>query len=210
MSNSVLFVDICDTLYPENTTVGFINYVMTLNNKKNPKYINNKFFKIINSIIYKIFDIDIYRKILISNLKGFSDSELCSYAESYIRTLKPNKTIVEMVDNYIKLGFVLEFHSASIDPVVSVVSELFNAKYSSSSLLSYENNICQGILRLDRLGKKEEEILKSSKKYNKSIFITDNKSDYVCHKYCDKFIAVIPKNKSSLFWDKKDVEIVRL
>ncbi|HIF9170570.1 TPA: hypothetical protein ACX6PO_003333 [Photobacterium damselae] len=209
MSDSVVFVDICDTLYPENTTVGFIKYVMILNNKKKPKYINNKIFKIMNSIIYKTFDIDIYRNLLISNLKGFSYNELYLYAESYIKTLKPNKAIIEMVDNYIKLGFDLEFHSASLDPIVSVVSELFNAKYSSSLLL-YENNICQGVLKLDRLGKKEEEIFKSSKKYNKSIFITDNKSDYGCHKYCDKFIAVIPKNKSSLFWDKKDVEIVRL
>lgn len=210
MNDSVLFVDICDTLYPKNTTVGFIYYIMEINDIKKPGFINNKIFKFINSLIYKLFKKDLCRNILISKLKGFSKSELDFYASSYIRTLKPNKIIVEMIDNYINLGFDLEFHSASLDPVVLAVNEKFNARYSSSSLLLYNKDICQGILKLDRLGKKENEILKSSKKYSKSIFITDNKSDYLCYKYCDEFIAVIPKDKSSIFWDKKDVEIVRL
>ncbi|WP_413506110.1 hypothetical protein [Photobacterium phosphoreum] len=210
MNNSVLFVDICDTLYPENTTVGFVYYVMESNGIKLNSYFSSKILKSINSVVYKVFNIDLFRYFLISKLEGFSKKELEYYAESYICTLQKNKRVSKIIDNYIIKGFDIEFHSASLEPVVQAVSNIYMAKHYSASLLSYNNNRCEGKMKLDMLGNKKIEIYKSSKKYNFSVFITDNKSDYSCYEYCDKFIAVIPKGKTSVFWEKKDVEFVNL
>lgn len=210
MNRSVLFVDICDTLYPENTTVGFVNYVMKCNSIEENSYINHIFLKFINSFVYKVFKIDLFRWILISKLKQFTKEELEHYAVLYVGELKPNNIVVDILEDYIKKGFDIEFHSASLEPVVLAVSNIYKATYYSASLLAYHNDICEGYIKHDMLGNKQPEISKSASKYNQAVFITDNKSDYSCVSYCDKFIAVIPKGKSSSFWENKNVELVKL
>ncbi|MCD9475606.1 hypothetical protein [Photobacterium phosphoreum] len=204
----LLLIDVCDTLYPENTTVGFINYI----SKKNDNFGRLKIIKIINSLLYKLIGVDIIRYKLIQSIKGYSKLELINFSKKYIDSMTPNIDILSLMGEYKCKGYELYFLSASLDVVVEVISDKYQAVSFSSSKLKFNNDISEGVLNKDLLGNKNKILNELSKEYNKITFITDNKSDSNCINLCDEFIAVIPKGKANdlAYWRKFNVTTINL
>lgn len=201
--NKLAVFDICDTLYPENTTVGFVKYSVSI---KNIYYIlfNNKFIKILNYIIHKLFGRDIIRTILIGNLQGINKTNLSQSAACYISQLKVNRKIEDMLLQYKKDGYDVILCSATLDIVANEIQKHYGLTSAFSSKLQFKEDYCQGFLKYDLLGKKEKVFKEFIKKYDRVEFVTDNFSDANCIQFCDKFIAVIPKGKDKniKYWKK--------
>ncbi|WP_279145511.1 hypothetical protein [Photobacterium carnosum] len=210
MNKKIVFVDICDTLYPYNTTIGFIMFVCEIKNIRISCVYKNKIIKGINSLLYKLFKVDLIRKVFVRKLKGIRLKELDILAKEYVNKLNENKSIILLVNKYKSEGYEIQFHSASLEPVVSAVSEKFKASKYSASLLSSVQGICSGKIIFDNLGNKYSSILEEKNKAERCVFITDNKSDSNCVEICDEFIAIIPKGKSKKFWENKNVKVIKL
>ncbi|EGQ8123719.1 hypothetical protein I7100_000956 [Vibrio parahaemolyticus] len=211
MTTKILLVDVCDTLYPVNTTVDFINYILNKKGAK-PSWIHkNKIVKISNAILYKVFDIDLVRVALVRQLKGMTKVELNSLAREYIEQLPLNNEIDSFIKSYVNQGYEVQFHSASLEPIVSAVNDKFNGSGFSSTTLQFDRfEVFNGRILFDNLGRKKEVIKEVAQQYHEVVFVTDNKSDSDCIELCDDFFAVIPKGKPSDFWKTKGVKIVRL
>lgn len=207
IEKKALLVDLCDTLYPENTTIGFVNNLV-----KN-RYIlsNSKIFKLISKVLFIVTRIDLLRKIYVGKLNNYQRDDLLRAAEVYLNQLKPNTKILKIIEQHRKDGFDLILVSASLDPIVEMASRKFGFTSFYSSKLGYDNECrCTGILVDDLLGNKLNTIKEIKKNYTELIFLTDNKSDYSCEILCEHFYAVVPKNKKRDFWNNKKINLVVL
>lgn len=202
----ILLVDLCDTFYPCNTTMGFISYVI----KRDSLIVNSYYLKVISSIIFKILKIDIKRLLYLKKIKGKTKRELSHLADSYIETLTPNEEVIQKIKEYQDLGYKVIIVSASLDPIVKSVVSKFGFDGYESTTIGYSNDLCTGKIIKDLLGNKATIVRKIKEANNRVVFITDNMSDDTCIEYCDKFYAVIPKGKRETFWERKNVQIIRL
>ncbi|WP_024221491.1 haloacid dehalogenase-like hydrolase [Escherichia coli] len=192
----ILFIDLCDTLYPENTTIGFIDNFY----EEGAKLSRSRIVKIISKLIFYLTKYDLLRYFYIRKLYGVPRVRLLKDAQDYIDKLIPNEKILKLIGEYKKEGAELYLISASLDPIVEVVAKKFEfTSYFSSSLLYENNGLCLGKLHSDILGEKHTIISKFRKENHNIAFITDNYSDSVCIDLCDDFYAVIPKNKKQNF-----------
>lgn len=203
----VIVIDICDTLYNENTTVGFIEYVSASNNYIYKAY-KCRVAKVINQIILKFSGVDLIRRLIIKRLQGFEKEHLDDLAEDYLKNLAPNDKIITRIREAKVKNFDLVFSSASLEPVVLAVSKKFKAKSFSCSKLKYNKSLCSGRLDYDALDNKKEFFKKLSAQYDYIEFLTDNKGDINCLPYCQKFYAVLPNGKLGLreYWAKHGIK----
>lgn len=204
--HKILIIDICDTLYPCNTTFSFIE---SITKNKSIRLLKNKPIKIINKILCLISGLDIIRYYYLSRISSLTKEYLEEQAKSFVSTLCPNKAILELVELYRAQGFELVIISASIDPVISVIGDNLSCFEIYSSELEYDSQgLSTGMLHKDLLGHKHSILKTLRARANEIVMVTDNKSDVKCKDYCDKFIAVIPagKSKNILFWDARGVK----
>lgn len=205
-NTKILLVDLCDTFYPCNTTMGFITYVI----KRDSLIIRSYYLKIISSIIFKMLKIDIKRLLYLKKLKGKTKKELSYLADSYIETLTPNDEVFQKIKEYQDLEYKVVIVSASLEPIVKSVVSKFGFDGYESTTIDYSNDLCTGRIIKDLLGNKANIVRKIQEVNDRVVFITDNMSDHTCIEYCDKFYAVIPKGKNETFWKRKHVQIIRL
>ncbi|KQB01574.1 hypothetical protein XV92_08830 [Vibrio metoecus] len=207
-----IIIDICDTLYNENTTIGYINFIAS-NEGLLEKCFKNYVVKVFFKVVYKFTHYDFIRAYHVSKLKGYKKEVLERHAETYVESLEYNKEIHDWIlyarDNSIDLIFA----SASLEPVVKSIFIKFSAKGYCATTLRYINEISQGKIESDRLNSKSIYLSEIRSKYQHLTFISDNKGDLSCLKYCDRFLAVIPKNKKNniKYWLDNDVkEFIKL
>ncbi|AWS49985.1 MULTISPECIES: hypothetical protein [Providencia] len=205
-SKKVAVFDICDTLYPCNTTY---TYIESIFNKKSfwpQKYLP---IKIINKIIYKLLNIDLIRHYNISLLKGKSVEKLNYYALDYVSKLSANTDVIQILKNYHDEGYDIMLASATLEPVANAISNILPIKnYFATQLLFNSKKECAGRLAKDLLGCKKNILESLLFSYDDVVFITDNKSDANCIEVCNKFIAIIPKGKINNieYWHQKGVK----
>lgn len=202
----ILLVDLCDTFYPCNTTMGFISFVT----KKESLIVNSFILKIISAFIFKVTKLDIKRSLYLKKLKGKTRNELCHLADSYIETLTPNEVVFQKIKEYQDIQYKVFIISASLEPIVKSVVSKFQFDGYESTTINYHNDKCTGGISKDLLGNKSNIVKKIKADNEEVIFITDNFSDHTCIEYCDQFYAVIPIGKKESFWERKNVNIVRL
>jgi phosphoserine phosphatase len=208
----VLFVDLCHTLVPENTTTGFIEFL--LGDIKSSHIISFKSsftMRLLSKALFVLFKYDLIRTIYLYKLKGLTKEEIYSAAESYVSTLNFNRVILAEIEGYKKRGYKVLLLSASIDPVVSSVCSHLNISTYESSKLSYNEQVSTGGLARDLLDAKLGCLVEYAGSNKKIAFITDNHGDYSCINHVDDFIAVIPCGFSASFWNNKSVSrLIRL
>lgn len=209
MKKIALF-DICDTILPFNSTYKFIEYLYP--NKKLPqKYI---LFKILNKVVYKTIKLDLIRLYNIRLLRYFSRNDLNINAKTFIQESKFNNIIIDKINDMKKENYEVILLSATIDPIASQLTQYLKLDgYHSTSLNFNNDNVCLGLIGTDLLSQKSD-IIKNYKNNGYHItFFTDNKSDENCIKECNKFVAVIPRNRKNniKYWNKKNIsEILEL
>lgn len=197
----ILLVDICGTLYKENTT-----FVLLESMFPNELEFRKKILvKIINKLLLIIIGFDLVKYISIRKLKGFSKNELEIIAKKLIDTeFSLNDNVLNFIECKKQQDFEIIFLSATIDPIASMIASKYDAKFISSTL-DYENEICTGKIRKDILLSKEREVNFADGMY---FMITDNRTDLRVCTLCDEFYGVASNSKDLEFWARKGAKDV--
>ncbi len=199
----IAVVDVCHTLYHENTTIGFINYIGGASYRI--RLLRFSFIKVFLVILGKILGKDLYRILYIKNLAGKTRTELYMLALKYHDNVLCNVKIPVVHELILKNRDVFDYKlcSASLDIIISAVVErndIFSKKYISSKLEYDKNDICTGKLAYDLLGKKATEF------NSPDWVITDNISDLELIKKSKKS-TVVSKRKNINFWAQHGVKV---
>lgn len=186
--------DLCGTLYSVNTTFAFLRYIK-------PVY---SFFifslpaRLVNKFVYKVFKFELIRYLALKGLRGYSESQLINLSESFFDDVLVGKEldeVVQLLNIYKKRAVIV---SASIEPIVKVVSDRLGVGSYLASRLSYEDGFATGSLALDMLGNK---VLHVPAKLE--FVVTDNRSDLGLVLISNR--AVILSNKNNLFFWRKNI-----
>jgi phosphoserine phosphatase len=207
--NSIVFFDLCDTLYYSNTTFDFLDFYF----KDNSRYwfvrglMNIKLVKIINKLINKVFKIDLFRLIVVLFLRKKDVQDVKIKAKLFVNQLDDKKIHISHVilQKALNANCKVYLVSASLDVVVEQFYNRLNFnKYFATSLGKNKNGtVFNGLFMNDLLGNKKEIIENLIRPETKSYFITDNKSDYNCKDLVDYF-TVISNNRNLNYWKKKN------
>lgn len=181
MNDKLVFFDICDTLYAENTTFGFLDFYYSKGLKKSllqsRKLLPVKFF---NFLSIKIFGIDIVRIFGLYLLNNLSKSHLQIKAKAYVSTLqqfKKNDGIHDLLKHFRQEGYEIVLLSGSLDFIVEEIASALNIQAWHATTLIWDGELCKGKIHNDLLGVKQSIINRyySQRSYE---FVTDNMSDY--------------------------------
>ncbi|MEQ5141472.1 haloacid dehalogenase-like hydrolase [Proteus vulgaris] len=198
--DKILFVDICHTIVPHNTTILFLEqYYIKSNFLKRIRRM--MLIKIINQIIFKLFKKDILRILYISTLKNRNIFSVMSDAKEFAENIDYNQKVLDIINTYKTQGYQIILLSASIEPVVTAICHYLSYDGCFSSKLNILNEKYTTGISLDLLDVKDE-IIKD--KYNNRkkhlVMISDNFGDSKCIPYLDEYIPVILNKKSKSFW----------
>ncbi|HBC3373284.1 TPA: HAD-IB family phosphatase [Vibrio parahaemolyticus] len=199
--DKLLFVDVCHTIVPHNTTVLFLEkYYIKSRALKTLRRI--LFVKLINQIIFKVFRKDIIRLLYINSLKNEKVSSVTLNADNFAKSIEYNVKVIEMIEKYKSEGYKVILLSASIEPVVSAICRHLSYDESLSSELNVRNDKYSSGICIDLLDAKDEIVKNRSKGKQHTIMISDNFGDSNCIPYLDEYIPVVIDDKSKLFWDE--------
>jgi len=211
--------DVCDTLYTENTTFGFVRYVMrgrkifsildaTITSSLSPVFVAF-------TILKKMTDNDYVRNIYLSYLSGIKRSKLDLAADAYVKeVLEPlaiNWTQAKLKEALSK-GQTVYLASSSIDCVVKAIARRTGAQFFSSNL-EYVGETCSGKLASDMTGKKMNAIadlpnLKLG--FTRIRVFTDNFTDIELVKTADEATIILPGGRGRKKWTGCDVDFVNV
>ncbi|WP_086981666.1 haloacid dehalogenase-like hydrolase [Vibrio aphrogenes] len=205
MKRKYLLIDICGTLYKENTTFSFLDYFYKNRLTNVRKLI---FIKVINKISMVLFGFDLIKYFSLKSLKGVPKDELYKKAKVFVReNLNKNIAIFDFIESKLSHGYELKLVSATIDPIAEAISIELGIPYISSQL-EYKNDICSGKLMKDILLSKREIVMNEINDYDVLEIITDNKTDIsLCH-LCTNFYSVSYSRESTIFWYKNGAKNV--
>lgn len=157
--------DVCWTLYRSNTTIDFVLFY--LKKKRFSRYL---FFRIITfrliSIFLSLIGIKNIRDRMIYQLKGENKSYLTHLTERFFNEYlinKINEPVFLYFNKYRHEGYSLLLASASLDIIVTQISQNENIDFVSS-VLGFDDDVCTGKLEFDATGVKYK-LLKNATKY---------------------------------------------
>lgn len=176
---SIYIFDICGTLYKSNTTFDFLGWMFKENKKflLYKKVYTNIVWKIFNKILRHFFHIDLTRILALQFLKGINKEALSKKADEFVGSFlstKKNNDIIGALNKLKENTSNVIIMSATIDIVAEAIAKSLQIEHFGSSLLKYEDNVCQGYLVRDLLGNKASYLKQSA---NIAAVFTDDLSD---------------------------------
>jgi HAD superfamily phosphoserine phosphatase-like hydrolase len=199
--DKILFVDVCHTIVPHNTTVLFLEKYY-INNISLKKIRRTTLVKTINYVIFKLFKVDLVRLLYISYLKGESLSSVFSNAKDFAENTDYNDKVITIINEYKSRGYDIILLSASIDPVVEAICNYLSYDDYYASKLNTSNDKYSTGISLDLLDSKAAIVREKNNSLNHLVMISDNVGDAECIPYLDDFIPVILNDKAKVFWGK--------
>ena len=210
----ILVLDVCGTLFYENTTLGFIKFYTQRNSKIKfliVLLLSGKFspiFWLFRALEYFKLNKLIFKKIIIFLLRGERVDSIKSYAKLYIQFLFKYKKILNVwkyVDDYTKKQNNIILASSSIEPVVFEIAKKINAAHISSSL-EIRNNKYTGKLLCDTVYCKASKLKLLGIDINQiNIAISDNFEDLNLIRNAKLGIAIVNSLKKSIFWKSNKI-----
>lgn len=203
MSQDIVIVDICGTLFNSNTTFDFLDF--SISDKKYIRFrkISKRFiWRLINYFMFHVLGFDLTRIIAIRFLKGKTENELdLLMSDFFLRKLTYLKyaDVWKYVDVIKSEGYRMILASATLDFIAKRVSIETGILEYFPTKLNYHQTICQGTIIQDLLGRKFA-FLKSKKiEHPFAIIITDNFSDIDVIRN-SKLSVIVSKEKDLLKW----------
>ncbi len=213
----ILAVDVCGTLYDENTTSGFIIFHHRRKNNNFRAWFlylisgRRKIIPYVLSRIGSLVAFDIHRYLALKTLRGETKESLKISAESYLDEL--DELRIEKVHGLVRSmrsdGWSPILVSNSIDVVIRVVAERLQLEFVASELL-WSGNRCEGSLAIDLTGKKRwflEQHLGISVLNDHFSIVTDNKSDADLISVA-KPVYLVANGKAKSWMEKYDAEFI--
>ncbi len=185
--NRIVIVDVCGTLYDENTTAGFVRFLVAQSCIRRMgrfwllQLLRTKLTRNFVIILGIVLNRDLFRIGYISCLKGISRNDLQYYAVEYAKVLE-RETAIPLVRDRLKKfesnGWQPILVSNSLDLVISEIGGMLGYDWLASSL-GWQGDICTGKLSRDLKGRKLEAFEEAfgSFRTKKIAVMTDNRSD---------------------------------
>lgn len=196
--------DVCHTLYNSNTTMDFIDFFHYINKTKvwclPSFFFKRKIIKMVNALFFKVTKRDLIRFFAVSKLKGYSKRELYKSAQMFISSLPKIPEVHKILEDAKKKGQKIMLASASLDFIVQAIANELSVEVLCASKMEWKNNICQGRIKEDMLGRKNLFIPMSI--LNNSIVVTDNLTDCNLIKHANHSYVVAKPRRLKL-WKKK-------
>lgn len=215
--NTLAVFDICDTLYAQNTTFGFIRYLKrgrtsfdlpdTIATARwSPVFLSF-------AAVSKVTGRDHLRNLYLRCLGGMKRTELDSAADAYVaEILEPlalpwtHTALKDALDQ----GQTVCLASSSIDCVAMAIARRLGALCFSSKL-EYCDDLCTGRLACDISGKKRDVILALPGLRVGTTRIrvfTDNVTDIDLVRFADEATIILPGGRGREKWAGCDVEFI--
>ena len=211
--------DVCDTLYAENTTIGFLHFFCDSVGKRfrmRDRLVRSKLspFFYVGAIAHRFFHRDIARAWLIRSLRGASRDALSAAARRYVAELlagRANGPVMDRLAAHRQAGHRVILISSSLDIVVAEIAAQLGTEFRASKL-EFRGERCTGRLAADLTGKKHQlvdALLAQGGATSISVY-TDNHSDRVLLERADHATIIIPRASSAAGWGTMDAEFIRL
>lgn len=200
-NEKVAFFDFCETLTNFQTADAFVNYVREITgNCRAKKWERFRRFlcdvKVISLLSYIFPGKSIHKRLVLYQLKGYSQDILHEFAvRYYMECVKPGfisatiNRLRELKNDGYKVGLV----SGGYDIYLDEFAEEFNLDFVISSRIGFEKGLCTGRMSgLDCLDNNKIKLIKQffKKKPAESIAFSDSKSDIPLLQYADTGVVV--------------------
>lgn len=218
-AETLAIFDVCDTLYAENTTIGFINWYLK------GEAVPNAILKTLLSrrsvlmwpiaLVERAMVLDLRRKIAIRLLRNRSRLELELAAQRYVSEIlmsRQNVAVHQRLQSHLQLGHCVVLLSNSLDIVVAAIARHLGVRYKASRL-AFEDNRCLGLTTQDLAGRKHFVVgeLTSRRNARTSLYVySDNESDSALLSAADKAFIIVPRGRSPRAWSRNLGQYIRL
>ena len=202
----LVFFDVCDTLYSENTTFGFLEYYFSGGIKSFLLKIRKIYIiKVMNYISVKLFRYDPIRHIGIFMLKNETREDLVCKAEQYVSNIlkhKKNTEVHTLLGRYKEEKKEIILLSGSLDFIIESIAKSLGIPLYYATTLQQRKGIILGSIDVDLLGNKRSVI---GKYYARIpyVLVTDNLSDFSIAKNAEKSY-ILTKEKHKDLWETID------
>jgi HAD superfamily phosphoserine phosphatase-like hydrolase len=220
-TSALAIFDLCDTLYAENTTVGFVRYfqarhgrwpgkvlVDILNSRRLPVFY-------IMAAFHRFLSIDLYRWAIVRSLRGYDRTKLRAAADAYATGTLPRTAIAETQNRlaaHRAAGDRIVIVSNSLDVVVEAVAKNFGIEWYSSQL-GYRDGRCIGRIVDNLAGRKARVVARLVEDQPTPPIVhayTDNLSDRDLVLAADRPTIIIPAGRTRARWGDIDAFFIEL
>lgn len=209
----LVFFDVCDTLYDENTTFGFLEYYFPRGLKASLLKIRKLYVvKVLNYLSVRLFGYDFVRQMGIYMLKDESQKNLELKAKQYVidrLEYKKNIEIHTMLERYKEEKKEIVLISGSLDFIIKAIASELHIDRHYATILRYSDNLATGKIDIDLLGGKDF-IVENNFNDQPYIVVTDNLSDLNIVKGSQKSY-ILSKEKNIPIWNTlNNIEIIKI
>jgi phosphoserine phosphatase len=217
----LIVFDLCNTLYDENTTFGFVRFfharcghirterwLATMLSRSSPIYYAL-------AVVHRLFRFDLSRRLAIRTLEGHPEVALRAAASAYAAERLPgraNDPLHDALARHRAGGDRVVLVSNSLDIVVKPIADVLGVEWRASCL-GFANGNCTGRIKTDLTGRKHAVVdaLRLDAAAASSLWVyTDNLSDRALVACADRATVVIPRGSSRTRWGKVDAEFLEL
>ena len=207
--------DVCDTLFHENTTIGFLRFV----HGNSAAYARREWLAVSRlspafyaaALSQRLFDWDVARLWLVRSLRGTSRKMLRTAAKDYADHLmseKRNSPLLDRLEEHRRRSDRIVLVSSSLDIVVAAIAEHLSVEYRASTL-GFDDDRCTGRIDRDLTGNKEAAVEALGQRGLLHVY-TDNRSDLGMIRIADRATIVVPRGRSSRWAEGQDYDLIRL
>ncbi|WP_162785171.1 HAD-IB family phosphatase [Bacillus sp. P14.5] len=156
MTNNLIVFDVCGTLFKSNTSMDFLDFIFSDNNKYKKILALKKSFlgRVINKVSYKLLGLDLFRLLLTRLLKGQSLNDVSKQSKVFYEEFLTTKMITPIknkLDNHLALGEDVILVSASYDFLIREIATQLNVRHFRASLMELNNELYTGKYERDNL-----------------------------------------------------------
>lgn len=211
---TIAIFDLCDTLYAENTTVGFLRFA----SKQEPsiaqalgRWLDNPLFFLIGAVAQRLGR-DLARERLIASLAGLWKGRIEQLASAYAAQLEArgNAPIIRRLEEHRQQGDRVVIVSSSLAPVVEAIAARLGVAGHGSTLGFTPEGHCTGRITDDLTGAKPAIAGRLRGAGERMIVYSDNRTDEKLLRVADKGFVVLPASAKKTRWAGDDVGYIEL
>jgi len=220
-TSALAVFDLCETLYAENTTFGFVRFFQARHGRRSGTVLINMLYSrrlpvfYLLAALHRFLSLDLCRWVLVRSLRGYHRTQLAEAARAYAAEVLPRTAIAETQSRLARhraAGDRVIIVSSSLDVVVEAVAEHFGVEWYASRL-GYRDDRCNGRIENDLTGRKASLVASLVKDQPVAPVVhayTDNLSDRDLVAAADWPTIIIPAGRTRARWGGIDAVFIEL
>jgi len=215
----LVIIDLCDTLYDANTTIGFIEHCRLAGGSRRMERSLRRWtgrrspLFYLGAFAHHLLGRDLARQRLVAALAGEPRARLETTARDYATNVLPrhaNQPLHDRLAAHRAAGDRVVIVSSSLDIVVAPIAAALGVEFMASTL-GFKNDACTGRLERDLTGRKVDIVRDLGERQAPWLTVyTDNRSDQALVAIANDAVIVIPHGRAGTRWGGSDCEYIQL